>query len=73
VFPASAAAQIARRVIEVSGQGVVPVIEDDGTIVAASTAILRHLEERYPDPPLFPRDPARRAELDVFLEWFNEV
>jgi glutathione S-transferase len=60
-------------VIEVSGQGLVPVIEDDGVIVADSTAILRHLEERYPDPPLFPRDPARRAELDVFLEWFNEV
>jgi glutathione S-transferase len=60
-------------VIEVSGQPLVPVIEDGGEIVADSTAILRHLEERYPDPPLFPRDPARRAELDVFLEWFNEV
>lgn len=60
-------------VIRVSGQGLVPVIEDAGTVVADSTAILRHLEERYPDPPLFPRDSARRAELDVFLEWFNEV
>jgi glutathione S-transferase len=60
-------------VIEVSGQGLVPVIDDRGTIVADSTAILRHLEEHYPEPPLFPRDPARRAELDVFLEWFNEV
>jgi maleylpyruvate isomerase len=60
-------------VIEVSGQGLVPVIEDGGVIVADSTVILRHLEERYPDPPLFPSEPARRAELDVFLEWFNEV
>jgi glutathione S-transferase len=60
-------------VIEVSGQGLVPVIEDRGTVVADSTRILRHLEERYPEPPLFPRDAARRAELDVFLEWFNEV
>jgi glutathione S-transferase len=60
-------------VMEVSGQGLVPVIEDGGVIVADSTAILRHLEERYPDPPLFPRDRARRAELDVFLEWFNDV
>lgn len=60
-------------VIQVSGQGLVPVIEDGGTVVSDSTAILRHLEERYPDPPLFPRDPARRAEIDVFLEWFNEV
>jgi len=60
-------------VIEVSGQGLVPVIVDDGEVVVDSTEILRHLDRRYPDPPLFPSDPARRAELDVFLEWFNEV
>jgi len=60
-------------VVEVSGQELVPVISDEGIVVADSTAILRFLEERYPDPPLFPADPARRAELDVFLEWFNEV
>jgi glutathione S-transferase len=60
-------------VIEVSGQPLVPVIVDQGLVVADSTAILRHLEQRYPEPPLFPRDPARRAELEVFLEWFNEV
>jgi maleylacetoacetate isomerase len=57
----------------VSGQGLVPVIEDDGQVIFDSTRILRYLEERYPEPPLFPRDPARRAEMDVFLEWFNEV
>lgn len=57
----------------VSGQGLVPVIEDDGEVVADSTRILRHLERRYPDPPLFPLDPARRAELDVFAEWFDGV
>jgi glutathione S-transferase len=57
----------------VSGQGLVPVIVDDGEVVVDSTAILRHLDERYPDRPLFPADPARRAEADVFLEWLNEV
>ena len=60
-------------VVEVSSQGLVPVIVDQGEVVADSTRILRFLESRYPDPPLFPSDPARRAELDVFLEWFNEV
>jgi glutathione S-transferase len=58
---------------EVSGQGLVPVIVDDGRVVADSAAILRHLEARHPDRPLFPADPARRAELEVFIEWFNEV
>ncbi|HKY59524.1 MAG TPA: glutathione S-transferase family protein [Gemmatimonadota bacterium] len=57
----------------VSGQDLVPVIEENGRTVFDSTAILRHLEAGHPDPPLFPRDPARREELDVFLDWFNEV
>jgi glutathione S-transferase len=60
-------------VVEVSGQPLVPVIVDEERVIADSTAILRHLERRYPDPPLFPRERARRAELEVFLEWFNEV
>jgi glutathione S-transferase len=58
---------------EVSGQGLVPVLVDGGEVVLDSTRIIRHLEERYPDSPLFPAEPARRAETDVFIEWFNEV
>ena len=60
-------------VVAVSGQGLVPVLVDGDEVIADSTRILRHLEEKWPDPPLFPRDAARRAELDVFLDWFNEV
>ena len=61
------------EVERVSGQGLVPVIDDGGTVVNDSLAILRHLDDRHPDPPLFPADPARRAELDVFLDWFDRV
>jgi glutathione S-transferase len=61
------------QVEEVSGQGLVPVIDDDGDVVFDSLRILRHLEERYPDPPLFPAEPGRHAEMDVFLGWFNGV
>jgi len=57
----------------VSGQGLVPVIESDGEVVFDSARILRWLEERHPDPPLFPADEARRAELDLFVDWFNLV
>jgi glutathione S-transferase len=57
----------------VSGQSLVPVIEDSGEVVADSVAILRHLERRYPEPPLFPAEPARRAEVDVFIDWFENV
>jgi glutathione S-transferase len=57
----------------ISGQPLVPVLVDDGQVVADSTAILRYLESYVPEPPLFPRDRAGRAEVDVFLDWFNRV
>jgi glutathione S-transferase len=59
---------------EVSGQNLVPVlVTHDGEVVADSTAILRRLERQHPEPPLWPRDEGRRAELDIFLDWFNRV
>jgi glutathione S-transferase len=61
------------EVEQVSGQGLVPVIDDEGEIVIDSTRILGYLEERYPERPIFPVDPARRAEAEIFIDWFNEV
>lgn len=57
----------------VSGQDLVPVLEKDGRVMHDSTAILEYLEARYPEPPLYPRDDARRAEAIVFVDWFNRV
>ncbi len=57
----------------VSGQDLVPVLVDDGQVIPDSTRILHHLEERFPEPPLFPADPARAAEVEVFLDWFNRA
>jgi glutathione S-transferase len=63
-----------RRTVErVSGQRLVSVIEDNGRVVFDSSAILRYLEEHYPEPPLYPSDKAKRAEMDVFIDWFNRV
>ena len=56
-----------------SGQDLVPVADFDGEIVADSPRILRRLEELHPDPPLWPDGRARRAEADVFIDWFNRV
>jgi glutathione S-transferase len=59
---------------EISGQELVPVlVAEDGEVVADSTRVLEWLEAHHPDPPLYPRDPARRAEVEVFLDWFNRV
>jgi glutathione S-transferase len=61
------------QVVEVSGQGLVPVLVDDSEVIPDSVRILRYLEEKWPEPRLFPRDAARGAELAVFLDWFNEL
>ena len=61
------------EVQRVSGQDLVPVADLEGEIVADSTAILRRLEELHPDPPLWPGERPARAEVDVFIDWFNRV
>jgi glutathione S-transferase len=61
------------EVERVSGQGLVPVLEENGEVVIDSTAILRWLEERRPEPPMYPGDQARRTEVDLVINWFNEI
>jgi glutathione S-transferase len=61
------------EVERVSGQGLVPVLDHDGTIVVDSMAIVSYLEREFPEPPLYPSDPARRAETDIFIDWFDRV
>lgn len=61
------------EVVRVSGQELVPVLVEGDLVVSDSTTILEHLEERFPEPPLYPADPARRAELRFFVDWFNRV
>jgi glutathione S-transferase len=59
-------------VLAVSGQYRVPVLVDDGAAVAGSMAIVTHLERRFPDPPLTPRDdPALAGEVAAFVAWFE--
>jgi glutathione S-transferase len=60
-------------VVAASGQGLVPVLMDDGRTIADSTAILLHLEERYPDPPLVPSDAAARAECWLLEDWADQA
>lgn len=45
----------------INPQALVPALEDGGRILTQSLAIIEYLEERYPQPPLLPRDPADKA------------
>jgi glutathione S-transferase len=61
------------EVERVSGQGLVPVLVDGDRVLTESMDIVAYLERLQPDPPLYPADPARREEVLVFVDWFNQV
>jgi glutathione S-transferase len=53
--------------------GRVPVYEEDGGLVLPeSRVIMEYLEERYPEPALWPADPAERAQGRLWLERFDD-
>jgi glutathione S-transferase len=58
------------EVERVSGQGLVPVLDYDATVLGESMNIVRFLDERHPEPPLYPDDP---AEVLAFIAWFNSA
>ena len=47
--------------------GRVPVLEEDGWVLPESVVIMEFLEERHPDPPLLPSDPAERAAVRLLV------
>ena len=47
----------------------IPVLEDEGFVIAESMAILEYLEEKYPVPELLPRDIMRRATTRKLMCW----
>jgi glutathione S-transferase len=51
--------------------GKVPVLEEDGLVLPESVVIMEYLEERYPEPPLWPADAAQRAEGRLLVERFD--
>ena len=53
--------------------GRVPVLEEDTFVLAESAVIDEYLDERYPDPPLWPVDPADRALGRMLVFRFDEV
>jgi glutathione S-transferase len=58
---------------QASGQPLVPVLVDGELVLPDSTAIVELLEQRVPEPRLYPVEPSRRAEVRLFVDWFNQV
>ncbi len=49
-----------------------PVLTIDGRSIGDSTRIIAALEERWPQPPLYPADPGERARALELEEFFDE-
>jgi glutathione S-transferase len=49
-----------------------PVLTIDGRSVGDSTRIIAAIEERWPEPPLYPEDPAQRQRALALEELFDE-
>jgi glutathione S-transferase len=49
-----------------------PILQLDGRTIADSTAVLATLEGAFPEPPLYPEDPAQRARALELEEFFDE-
>jgi len=53
--------------------GRVPVLEEDGWMLPESSVVDEYLEERYPEPPLLPADPAERAAARLLVFRFDDL
>ncbi|MGF1468060.1 MAG: glutathione S-transferase family protein [Sandaracinaceae bacterium] len=60
------------RLRRLNPAGKLPVLEHDGRVIADSTAIVRYLEETFPEPPLLPGAPRDRALARVLEDWADE-
>jgi glutathione S-transferase len=53
--------------------GTLPILEIDGRRLADSTAIIAALEERVPDPPLYPAEPRERDRALGLEDFFDRT
>ncbi len=51
-----------------SPDSLVPLLEIDGQRLKQSMAIIEYLDEKFPDPPLVPKDPVARAQVRALAQ-----
>jgi glutathione S-transferase len=55
--------------LNLNPNGKVPVIIDGATVLYESRIINEYLEDQYPEPPLMPKTPVRRAKIRLLIDY----
>jgi len=55
------------------GQKAMPILRHEGRVLKNSAAVLDYIESTFPDPPLYPADPAQQARALEIQQWFDDV
>ncbi len=55
--------------LKLNPYGKVPVLTDDTTVLYESLIINEYLEEKYPNPPLMPKDLGRKAKARILVDY----
>ena len=59
-------------IYDLNPTGKVPVLDEDGWLLPESAVIGEYLNERYPEPPLWPDDPGERAAGRLLVFRFDD-
>jgi glutathione S-transferase len=59
-------------IYRLSGQRQVPVLKDNETVIADSTAIALYLDKTYPDRPILPQEPKTKGMCLLLEDWADE-
>lgn len=58
--------------LKINPRGLVPVLVHDGEVVVESTLICEYLDDVFPEPPLKPASPLRRARMRLWSKTVDE-
>ena len=64
-----AQAQKTPEYLKLNPYGKVPVLTDDATVLYESLIINEYLDEKYPNPSLMPKDPAKKAKARILIDY----